>query len=85
MCKFCYVEHINDYNNEKANDSPRVITMRDGHHIISVSFERYQDGEAYQTNKLLLDYEVVTDDGGLYSIGQESVYINYCPFCGEEL
>ena len=85
MCKYCSVTNINDYNNEKSNDSQRVIIMQDGHHVVSVSIYRYQDGEAYQTNELLLDYEVFTDDGGLYSIGQEFICINYCPFCGEEL
>lgn len=85
MCKFCYVEHINDYNNEKSNGTQVIDSLQDGHHIISVSIDRYQDGNCYRTNRLILDYDVTDHDGSMYSIGQKLIDIKYCPFCGEEL
>ena len=81
MCKYCEYTYIGEH--EKSNDNKDIDFIEEGHHVLHLSINRYDDG-VHSNNELILDSTVVIN-GHVYTIVDKHININYCPFCGEKL
>ena len=84
MCKNCNFTYVNEQIGEKSNDVQSIKRIRDGHSVIDLNIFRYDDGDGHNTNKLIMDVAVEIGNN-LYTVVEEHIKINYCPFCGEKL
>lgn len=84
MCKFCKLTTISERLGEKTTENITIGKVKDGSRIARVYINRYIV-ETENINRSELIIENVVDLSGEYVLGEKSIKIKYCPFCGEEL
>lgn len=85
MCKYCEFTYVDEDTGEKSNDVKTIKRIKEGHcYYTDLNINRYQDGDGYYRNELIIDNMVKLGDG-LHTVHEEHIDIKYCPFCGEEL
>lgn len=82
MCKYC--EYVEVTEQEKCNNVQFIDSVKDGLHSIDLSLYRYETDRSHHA-ELIMDYNVVTDNGYSCTIKEKHIKIKYCPFCGEKL
>lgn len=86
MCKYCEFTYVNEEIGERSNENKDIDYFEEGPHILCLSMNRYDDGDGYPINELILEHMVeLQHTTGLHTVVDKHIPINYCPFCGEKL
>lgn len=80
MCNICEVTRERRLYGA-TNEEARIISIGDGRNWKKVYVDRKPE---IDINMLIIETYVETPEGPKM-VRSERVYINYCPYCGEEL
>lgn len=84
MCKYCKLKTFNEAIGEKGSENITIGKVKDGSRIVQIYINRYiVKSENINRSELVIENVVNLDSE--YVLGEKSIKIKYCPFCGEEL
>jgi hypothetical protein len=84
MCRYCKFTDVDERNGERSNGLKSIGKIREGHYVLELYINRYQDNNGRVLNQLILD-SAVDMSLGLFTVAEKCFDIKYCPFCGEKL